>query len=59
MNKYKFFTYKGLEITRELYKSQIIYKAYKDDNLISKQRYIYYNDKQALQAFKENLKQYI
>ena len=59
MNKYKFFTYKGLEITRELYKSQIIYRAYKADNLISKQRYIYYNDKQALIAFKQNLKQYI
>lgn len=59
MNNYKYFAYKGFEITRELYKSQIIYRAYKDDNLIDKQRYIYYNDKEAFKAFKQNLKQYI
>lgn len=59
MNNYKFFTYKGFEITRELYKSQIIYRAYKADNLIEKQRYIYHNDKEALRLFKETLKQYM
>jgi hypothetical protein len=55
MKQFKFLIYKGFEITRETYKSQIIYKAYKYGNLIEKQRYIYYNDNEALKAFKETL----
>lgn len=55
MLEYKFFTYKGYEITRNLYKKQIIYTAYKDGNLYDKQRYIYYTDKEALKLFKQRL----